>query len=114
MLCDGEQVRIRETATEDDRNRYRSFYGGLQKDRDRRSEMFGERTDSGRDTMGYDAKEIDRVARQRAAPIAIQTDKDTYVYGSDIIVTITNPYFVLGEQMSLSVTDDMENVHTRA
>ena len=50
------------------------------------------------------------MARQRATPIVIQTDKDTYAYGSDMIVTIINPYFVPTEQMSLSVTDDMGNV----
>ena len=110
VLCDGEQVRIRETATEEDRIVTVPFMAGCKKIEIAGSEMFGGCTDSRRDTMGYDAKEIDRVARQRAAPIAIQTDKDAYVYGSDIIVTITNPYFVPGEQMSLSVTDDMENV----
>ena len=110
VLCDGEQVMIREAVMEKDRSITVSFTAGCKNIEIIGSEMFGERADSGRNAIGYDAQEIDKVARQRAAPIAIQTDKDIYAYGSDMIVTITNPYFVPSEQMSLSVTDDMGKV----
>ena len=114
VLCDGEQVSIRETVMEKDRIVTVPFVAGCKEIEIIGSEMFGERADPGRNSKGHDAKEIDRVARQRAAPIAIQTDKDTYAYGSDMIVTITNPYFVPTEQMSLSVTDGMRNVMYRS
>ena len=110
VLCDGEEVRIREAVLEKDRIITIPFEVGCKKIEIIGNEMFGERTNSGRNTVGYDAQEIDRIARQRAAPIAIQTDKGIYAYGSDMIATITNPYFVPSEQMSLSITDDTGNV----
>ena len=110
VLHDGEETQVRETVASKDRTVTVPFAAGCKKIEIIGNEMFGGRTDSGRNAVGYDATEIDRVARQRDSPIAIQTDKDTYAYGSDIIVTITNPYFATGEQMSLSVTDDAENV----
>ena len=110
VLCDGEQVSIRETVMEKDRIVTVPFGAGCKKIEIIGSEMSGEHADPRRNSKRYDAKKIDGVARQRAAPIAIQTDKDTYAYGSDMIVTITNPYFVPTEQMRLSVTDDMGSV----
>ncbi len=110
VLCDGEQVSIRETVMEKDRIITVPFVMGCKEIKIVGSEMFGGHADSEQGGKAYDAKEIDRMARRRAAPIAIQTDRSTYAYGSDMIVTITNPYFVPTEQMNLSVTDDMGNV----
>ena len=110
VLCDGEEVSIRETVMEKDRIVTIPFVAGCKEIEIIGSETFGGHADSEHGGKAYDAKEIDRVARQRVAPIVIQTDKDTYAYDSDMIVTITNPYFVPTEQMSLSVTDDMGNV----
>ena len=110
VLCNNEEVKIREAVLEKDRIITIPFAIGCKKIEIIGSEMFGERADSGRNAIKYDIQEIDRIARQRAAPIAIQTDKDIYTYGSDMIVTITNPYFVPSEQMNLSVTDDMGEV----
>ena len=78
VLHDGEEVQVRETVASKDRTVTVPFAAGCKEIVIIGNEMFGGRIDSGHNAAGYDAKEIDRVARQRTAPIAIQTDKDTY------------------------------------
>ena len=110
VLCDNEEAQIRETVMAKNRTVTVPFAVGCSEIEIIGSEILGRRASSGRNVAGYDTKEIDKAARQRDAPLAIQTDSDTYQYGSDMVVTITNPYFVPGEQMSLNVTDDEGNV----
>ena len=109
VLCDNKQIQVRETITETDRTVTVPFNAGCKEVEIVGSELFGERAGSVRGSKEYSVEEMDRVAREREVPIAIQTDRGTYTYGSEIIVTITNPYFVSSEQMDLRITDDKGN-----
>ena len=109
VLCDNEQIQVRETITKTDRTVTIPFNAGCKEIEIIGNELFGERAGSARGSKGYSAEEMGRVAREREAPIAIQTDRGTYTYGSEIVVTITNLYFIASEQMDLRITDDKGN-----
>ena len=109
ILCDNEKPQVRETITKTDRTVTVPFSAGCKEVKIMGSELFGESASSAQGLNEYSAEEMDRVAREREAPIAIQTDRDAYQYGSEIVATITNLYFIASEQMELRITDDKGN-----
>ena len=106
-LCDDEPIYAYETVAEKNRIVTIPFKAGCRKIEIIGSELLGRHTEPEYETNGYDAEKIDRQARERNAPIAVQTDKSTYAYGSGIIVTITNPYFDPDMSITLRITNDV-------
>ena len=110
VLCDGNLVHIHETVAAENRTVTIPFKGGCRKIKIIGSELLGRSTNPDPGANVRDAEELSQAGRMRVGPFAIQTDQISYAYGSDMVVTITNPYFAPSEQMSLSVTDDKGNV----
>ena len=109
VLCDGEHAQIHETITEGNRIITIPFQGDCKEIEIIGNKLFGDRINPSK-SWRHKVEDMDKAARQKNLAIAIQTDKNSYAYGSVMIVTITNPYFVPSEQMTLSITDKMENV----
>lgn len=58
----------------------------------------------------FDPKKLHNIATQRGVPIVIQSDKTVYDYGSDMIVTIINPYFIPDEPIVLEIINEEQKI----
>lgn len=58
----------------------------------------------------YDVEKIHNLSLERDIPLVLQTDKEVYSYGSDMIVTITNPYFIHGEPILLEIFNEKNEI----
>ncbi len=51
---------------------------------------------------------LHELAKKGDLPIVVQTDKSVYTYGSDMIVTIINPYFITGTPIKLEIKNNQQ------
>lgn len=58
----------------------------------------------------FDVKKMHDLAVERKSPIMVQTDKSVYSYGSGMIVTIVNPYFISDEPLILEILNEDEKI----
>lgn len=49
---------------------------------------------------------LHKLAKEKDLLIVVQTDKSVYTYGSDMIVTIINPYFITGTPIKLEIQNN--------
>lgn len=56
------------------------------------------------------AEELQKLATEGDLPLVVQTDKSVYMYGSDMIVTIINPYFESNTSIELEIKDQTDVV----
>jgi len=55
-----------------------------------------------------DVGKLHEVAKEKDFPIVVQTDKSVYTYGSDMIITIVNPYFISGTPIKLEIKNKQD------
>ena len=107
VLLDGDETGFHEARGERDRTVTVEFDGG-----NTWIEVIGTETRSGRtatERSGGFASPPSASKPERRA-LVIRTDKPKYDYGSEIIVTIFNPYSKLGQLMHVEVLDASETV----
>lgn len=113
VLGDGGEYEFFETPTKIDRTLTISFPKGLEEIEIIGTQLFGIESkiqSIEKVSLDYDPEKIHQQATERKTPIVVQTDKSVYIYGSDIIVTIINPYFISGTPINLEIHDAGDRV----
>ena len=113
VLCDGTDVLVRETPTTIDKTLTISFkkdckeieiIGTILYEKSIETASFETSKDE------FDTKKIHDMAIKRKSSIVIQTDQNIYSYGSNMIITISNPYFIPGESIILEIKNENKKI----
>lgn len=113
VLCDGVEVKFHETPTIIDRTLTVSFKKYCEEIKIIGTMLYGKHIETEsleKFKDEFDTKKMHELAVERKSPIVVQTDKSIYTYGSDMIVTIINPYFISGEPIILEIKNDDEKI----
>ena len=112
ILCDGEETTCYETPTSVDRTLTVNFQKNCKEIEIIGTELHPTKTTASSDhvTEIYDAEKMHKLATDRKTPLAVETDKSVYAYGSDLIVTVTNPYLISNTPIILEIADNDKKI----